>query len=236
MKYVALICARGGSKRLPDKNIKVLHGIPLIGRAVITAKNIKRVSRVIVSTDSKEIAETAKKYGADVPFMRPKYLAQDNSPELLSWRHALDYLNEHDTESYDALVVIPATSPLRLEVDVENCLDEYEKGKADMVVTITDSYRNPFFNMVKINDDGYSSLVNNPTGKVLNRQAAPEVYDMLTVCYVADPRYVQNNDAVFNSNKIRSVHVPVERSLDIDRPMDFIIADFLMSNSPHYPK
>jgi N-acylneuraminate cytidylyltransferase len=230
MKYIALICARGGSKRLPNKNIKKLHGIPLIGRAILAAKNIDRIDRIIISTDSHEIAEIAREYGAEVPFMRPDELARDDSPELLSWRHALDYLSEHDNYYCDGLVVIPVTSPLRYIEDIDNCIDEYEKGNVDMVVTVTESYRNPFFNMVKNGHDNLSVLVNNPAGKVLRKQDAPEVFDLLTVAYVAKPEYVYNNEGVFNG-RVRSVYVPIERSLDIDLPMHFKIAECLFNEN-----
>ena len=92
MKYIALICARGGSKTLPRKNVKLLGGIPLIGWSINIAKKIERVSRVIVSTDSEEIEKIALEYGAEVPFIRPQELALDDSPEWLVWRHAINYL------------------------------------------------------------------------------------------------------------------------------------------------
>ena len=105
MNYIALICARGGSKGLPGKNIRTLNGIPLIGHSIKIAKKIERASRVIVSTDSKEIAKIALEYGAEVPFMRPENLALDNSPEWLVWRHSIDYLESQQSEKIDALVV-----------------------------------------------------------------------------------------------------------------------------------
>ena len=95
MKYIALICARGGSKGLPGKNIKPLNGTPLIGWSIKIAKKVERISRVIVSTDSEEIAKIAIEYGAEVPFMRPQELALDDSSEWLVWRHAINYLEDH---------------------------------------------------------------------------------------------------------------------------------------------
>ena len=92
MKYIALICARGGSKGLSNKNIKHLNGIPLIGWSINVAKKIENISRIIVSTDSEEIANIALEYGAEVPFIRPKELALDNSPEWLVWRLSLIHI------------------------------------------------------------------------------------------------------------------------------------------------
>ena len=106
MRYVALICARGESKGLPGKNIKLLEGIPLIGWSIQIALKLKRVSRVIVSTDSEEIAKIALQYGAEVPFIRPKELSLDNSPEWLVWRHAINYLEINENENRPVSMLI----------------------------------------------------------------------------------------------------------------------------------
>lgn len=127
MNTVAFIFARGGSKGLPGKNIRPLGGKPLIAWSIDQALAVKRIARVIVSTDSREIADVARKYGAEVPFIRPEQLARDDSPEWLSWRHALNYLMDTDGALPEAMVSIPTTAPLRLPIDIENCLDVYEK-------------------------------------------------------------------------------------------------------------
>ena len=136
MKYLALICARSGSKGVPGKNIRSFAGRPLIGWAIQVAKEVKQISRIIVSTDSEEIAGIAKEQGAEVPFLRPTALAEDNSPEWLVWRHALEYITESEDEDIDGLVVVPPTSPLRRSSDIENCINEYEKGGVDVVITV----------------------------------------------------------------------------------------------------
>ena len=118
LKYVALICARGDSKGLPSKNTKLLGGIPLIGRSIQVAKQISRIDRIIVSTDSEEIATVAREYGAEVPFMRPAELAKDTSPEWLVWQHAIGSLGYNDSNKVDVLVNLPTTSPLRNVIDV----------------------------------------------------------------------------------------------------------------------
>ena len=227
MKVVALICARGGSKGLPGKNIRLLAGKPLITWAIDQARAVKRISRVIVSTDSEEIAAVARKAGADVPFLRPAELAQDKSPEWLVWRHALTHLKETDGDYPDALVVIPATAPLRSVEDLERCLDEYEKGESDMVITVTDANRSPYFNMVKVLPDGAVGLVIPPEGSITRRQDAPVVYDMTTVAYVARPEFVMTRNDTFEG-RVRHVHIPMERALDIDTALDFKIAECLI--------
>lgn len=227
MKIVALICARGGSKGLPGKNIRPLAGKPLIAWAIDQARAVKRIGRVIVSTDSEDIAAVARESGAEVPFLRPAELAEDNSPEWLVWRHALNYLKETEGAYPRALIVVPATAPLRAVADLERCLDEYEKGRADMVITVTDAHRSPYFNMVKVQSDGTVGLVIPPEGSISRRQDAPVVYDVTTVAYVARPKFVMTRNGVFDG-RVRHVHIPAERALDIDTLLDFRIAECLM--------
>jgi CMP-N-acetylneuraminic acid synthetase len=228
MKAIAFIFARGGSKGLPGKNIRLLGGKPLIAWSIEHALNVKQIEYVIVSTDSDEIAAVANQYGAVVPFMRPKELARDDSPEWLAWRHALNYLRESTGALPEVMVSVPATAPLRLPIDIENCLDKYQKGDTDMVITVTDAHRSPYFNMVKTNVDGSVELVNPPQSTILRRQDAPVVYDMATVCYVANPEFVMTHNSTFEG-RVKAVHIPAERAIDIDTLLDFQIAECLLS-------
>lgn len=213
---------------MPGKNIRPLAGKPLIAWAIEQARAVKRINRVIVSTDSVEIAAVAQQAGAEIPFLRPAELAQDKSPEWLVWRHALNYLKETDGHYPDALIVIPATAPLRAVEDLERCLDEFEKGEADMVITVTDANRSPYFNMVKILPDGTVGLVIPPEGSITRRQDAPVVYDMTTVAYVARPEFVMCHNAIFEG-RVKAVQVPTERAIDIDTLLDFQIAESLLN-------
>lgn len=226
MKIVAFIFARSGSKGLPNKNIKLLAGKPLIAYSIEQALATKRIERVIVSTDSDEIANIALEFGAEVPFLRPSELATDDSPEWLSWRHGLEYLLTSTGSLPKVMVSLPPTAPLRKSQDIDNCLKEFEKNDSDVVITVTDAYRNPFFNIVKLNLDGSVSLVNDMDKVIFRRQDAPKIYDLTTVCYVAKPEFVMNHNSIFEG-RVKSVHVPIERSIDIDSLLDFQISEFL---------
>lgn len=215
---------------MPGKNIRPLADKPLIAWAIEQARAVKRINRVIVSTDSEEIAAVAQQAGAEIPFLRPAELAQDKSPEWLVWRHALNYLKETDDHYPGALIVIPATAPLRAVEDLERCLDEFEKGEADMVITVTDANRSPYFNMVKILPDGTVGLVIPTEGSITRRQDAPVVYDMTTVAYVARPEFVMCHNAIFEG-RVKAVQVPTERAIDIDTLLDFQIAESLLNIS-----
>lgn len=227
MDAVAFIFARGGSKGLPGKNIRNFSGKPLIAWAIEHARAVSRIRRVIVSTDCREIADVAAAFGAEVPFLRPAELASDNAPEWLAWRHALEYVMAEEGKMPEAMVSVPATAPLRLPQDIERCLDRYAEGGADVVVTVTDAHRNPYFNMVRDRQDGTVGLVIPPQGDVSRRQDAPAVYDMTTVAYVADPRFVLTQMSVF-AGRVKAVHVPLERSADIDTLLDFELAEWML--------
>lgn len=233
MTAIAFIFARGGSKGLPGKNIRPLAGKPLIAWSIEHARAVKRIERVIVSTDSEEIAAVARDFGADVPFLRPAELARDESPEWLAWRHALAFLQNTEGALPDAMLSVPTTAPLRLPIDLENCLDEFAKRDADMVITVSDAHRNPWFNMVKENQDGSVGLVMELASGITRRQDAPEVFDMATVAYVARPQFVMQQMGTF-SGRVRAVKVPVERAIDIDTQFDFELAEFLISRRENH--
>ena len=228
MSVVALICARGGSRGVPGKNIRMLAGRPLIGWAIEQASAVSRVSRVIVSTDSEEIAGVARAAGAEVPFRRPAELAGDTASEWLVWRHALAFLKETAGAYPHALLVTPATAPLRSVDDLDSCLNEYERGESDIVVTVTDAHRSPYFNQVTVREDGSVGLVIPSSHDIVRRQDAPVVYDMTTVGYVARPEFVMSTERMFDG-RVRRVYVPPARALDIDTPLDFVIAEALMA-------
>jgi|TARA_B100000530_G_scaffold113085_2_gene70659 N-acylneuraminate cytidylyltransferase len=226
---VALICARGGSKGLPGKNLKILDGDPLIVRAIKQIKQIDRIDRILVSTDSRGIAEVAISAGAEVPFMRPSELAEDDSPEWEVWRHAVTYLKEVEGDCPDLLMVVPPTAPLRSKDDLESILDEYERGQADIVITVTDAHRSPYFNQVKIGDLGLASLAIHPKTSITRRQDTPEIFDVTTVAYVARPEFIMEKEGIFEGD-VRTVFVPKERALDIDTDLDFRLAEFFLSH------
>ena len=129
MENIAFIFARKNSKRLPKKNIKNFAGKPLIAWSIQQALMIKKIDRVVVSTDCEQIAKVALDYGAEVPFVRPSVLATDESPEWLSWQHALRMILKDRNSLPKMMISLPATSPLRNKVDIENCINVYEKKK-----------------------------------------------------------------------------------------------------------
>jgi len=223
MKTFAFIFARGGSKDVPGKNIRNLGGKPLLAHSIMIAQNIDEISRIFVSTDDQDIAEVGIKYGAEI-IERPVELAQDDSPEWLSWLHAIKWL-EARNEFFDCFVSLPTTSPLRNKTDVVNCINLLDK-QTDIVVTISETSRNPFFNMVHEEED-YIKLLIEGEKSYSRRQDVPLAYDMTTVAYVAHPDFIKNNNKIFDG-RVKAVLVPKDRSVDIDDEIDFKMAKLLM--------
>lgn len=225
MRNFAFIFARGGSKGLPGKNIKPLAGKPLLQYSIDTALASNLIEQVFVSTDDPDITQVAIKGGA-ILIERPTELATDQSPEWLSWRHAVEWATEH-YGLFDGFVSLPATSPLRSQEDVEAAIMKRQSENADICIGVTPASRSPYFNMVKYNKSGFVELVNQPEGEVLRRQDAPQVFDITTVVYATTPQFVLNNYGLF-SGKVASVEVPKARAVDIDDIYDFRLAEAII--------
>lgn len=224
------IFARGGSKGLPGKNIKPLASKPLIAHAIEMGKACAYLETVIVSTDDPAIAAVAREYGAEVPFMRPDELSADNSPEWLAWQHAIRWVQANRGE-FDTFVSLPATAPLRALEDVTACIDTlWADPAADAVITVRAAERSPYFNMVKLDSNGYAHPVIECSPPIMRRQDAPEVFDLTTVAYAVRPAFVFRCSSLFEGN-VKAVVVPAERALDIDTAYDFRIAECMARNS-----
>ena len=227
---VGFIFARGRSQGIPGKNIRLLAGKPLIAYAIETAFQSQLIDRVVVSTDDKKIARVAQECGAEIPFVRPKELAQNNSPEWLAWQHAIRTLKEQDNgRDLDVFVSIPPTAPLRVVEDLDNCIHSFLDNNVDVVITVKKASRHPSFNMVSIDENGYTTLVLPPSESISRRQDVSPVYDATTVAYVANPQFIMGEKSIF-SGKIKSVIIPEERAVDIDTELDFQFAEYLVTN------
>lgn len=222
-KTIAFIFARGGSKGLPFKNQLVLYKHPLIAYSIYIAKTNPLIDEVYVSTDSDEIAKIAIDYGAKT-IMRPIELAKDNSPEFLSWKHAVNFLFKKGL-FFEKFISLPPTSPLRCKQDIEVCLNQL-KLKDEIIITVTPSNRNPWFNMVMLNESKNASKL--LSGKTINRrQDAPESFDITTIAYTTTTDFIINFSSIWEG-KVKGVIIPKERALDIDDEYDFFIAQQLI--------
>ena len=225
MKFHALICAREGSEGIKNKNIKKFKGKPLIAHPIQLAKKIKKFKSISVSTDSKKIANISKYYGADVPFIRSKKLSTSKVNEWDVWEDFVKKKNLKDKD--DILVILPTTSPFRKKKDVEKCISLYKKKIYDYVMVITKASHNPYFNMVKKNNDKLIKICMPFDKKIVRRQDAPKIFNITTVCYVVSAKFILSKKLVFKTGKVGAVEIPFERSLDLDTEFDFKIANLL---------
>lgn len=227
MKRYGFVFARGGSKGVPGKNIRMLAGKPLLAHAIETGFATGLLDDIVVSTDSEEIAAVARQYGARTPFLRPAELARDDSPEWLAWQHAVSWLHEHGNP-FDVFVSLPATAPLRIPDDVVKCIRTFEEGDCDLVVTCTPAQRHPMFNMYRVDNEGYAHVYAHADPPIIRRQDAPAVFDGTTMAYVSCPRYILEQPSLW-AGRVKAIAFPRERALDIDDELDFRFAEMLLS-------
>ena len=223
MTTIASICARGGSVGVPRKNIKQLHGLPLIAHTILQAKACAGIDAVYVSTDDEEIAAVARQYGAQVPFLRPPHLAGNAAPKVPVIAHLADWDEAH-VGPFARLIDLDPTSPLRSAADIDQCLALLD-ADTDVVITAFESEKNPYFNMVNQKPDGNIGLVCAGNDAVVARQLAPKVFSMNASIYVWHRHTLAKG---LWAGRVRMHVMPRERSIDIDSELDFRIVELLM--------
>ena len=200
----------------------------MIAHSIEHALASRHLERVIVSTDDPYIAEIARAYGAETPFLRPKSLSLDDSPEWLAWRHAVQEMDERD-DDFDVLVSIPTTAPLRAPTDIDDCLQKLVETGADGVITVTPAKNSPYFNMVTLDEKSEASLVVAQGGQYWTRQSVPQTYNITTVCYAVRTSHILRAQSLFHG-QIKAVVVPSERALDIDDQYDLRVANLVLAS------
>ena len=226
MKRLATICARGGSKGVPNKNLKLLGGRPLIAWSVLQAKATGLFEHIVVSSDSKAIQDAALQAGADSVVDRPADMATDEAPKVPAILHALLEAEKQANTRYDILVDLDATAPLRWPEDITGAVALLEKSGASSVITGNSSYRSPYFDLVELQRDGTVRVSKTPDKPVFRRQDVPLCYDMNASIYVWKRDALVANPTVFYDDT-RLFEMPAERSREIDSEFDFSIVEFL---------
>ena len=230
IKVLATICARANSKGLLRKNFLELNGFPLIKHTLDCAKKCKLIDEIAISTDSPEIIKIAQDLGFDTHgYVRPDVLAEDNTPKIDTIKHVVEFYEEKNNFFADIIVDLDIGVPLRNSNDIEEAILKLNNDdKMDTLVTVYESDRNPYFNMIEKKSNGYHSLVKQPEPVVHRRQDAPEVYNV-TPAIFAWKRNKLNIKHLYEGNW--GVHVmPIERSIDIDSKFEYDLIKFLINN------
>jgi CMP-N-acetylneuraminic acid synthetase len=224
-----VIAARGGSKGVPGKNIRKILGKPLIAYTIEQAKKWGEAADIVCSTDNKDIAEVAKKYGIKAPFIRPKFLATDKASKVKVIQHALLYCQSKYKKTYDIVVDLDVTAPIRKISDLENCLKLFRKFRPKTLFSVAKSRKSPYFNMVEIDKSGKAFLSKKLPRLIRRRQDSPLVYDMNASIYFYKSSYLlnKNTNSPISDNSIVYVMDDIS-SVDIDREIDFKYVEFLI--------
>lgn len=227
MKRLCTLCARGGSKGVKGKNLRLLLGKPLIAHSILQALESKLFDAVAVSSDSEEILDAAKQFGAHVLVRRPAEMATDSAPKVPVIRHCLAEAERMLETTFEVLVDLDATSPLRLADDIVGAVSLLEETGVSNVITGAPARRSPYFNLVELDTQGFARLSKPPSTVVARRQDSPRCFDMNASIYVwrravfvAEPKIFYEDTKLFE--------MPEERSQDIDSELDFEIVRLLM--------
>jgi len=231
MNYLLTICARGGSKGIPGKNIKEIAGKPLIAYSIITAKKFleKHSGILTLSTDSTVIRQVAAEHGLQTNYLRPPAFATDTVSKTPALKDILKYEEERTGIDFDYLIDLDLTSPLRSVEDIENALKTIEANKdAINLVTVSPPHRNPYFNMLEQKEDGFFDVSKKLKQPIFSRQQAPLVYDMNSSFYIFSKKYFSGNykGSITDSTLIYEIpHI----CFDVDTPLDFEYMEMVIS-------
>lgn len=225
--FLCTICARGGSKGVPGKNIRTLIDRPLIAYTIEQAKDAGIFAAVAVSSDSDAILDTARSYGADIIIKRPSELASDTAGKIPAIVHALEAAETELGLKVDYHFDLDATSPLRIPQDILACADILLETSAHNVITGTPAHRSPYFNLVEQSKDGKIFLSKTPEADVLRRQDSPDCFDMNGSIYGWKREVLREEPKLFYADTQLYV-MPRNRSVDIDEELDFALVTLLM--------
>lgn len=233
MLRICTICARGGSKGVPDKNIRPILGKPLIAYSVEQALESGLFQDVAVSSDSDAILDAARDAGAHHLVKRPVELASDTSSKLPAIQHCVSTVEEKTGRQYEIMVDLDATSPLRNQSDIAGAVSLQEAGNCSNVITGCTAHRSPYFNLVEETAAGFIELSKPGTG-IVRRQDSPRCFDCNASIYVWPRSIFFQSDNVLMA-KTKLYEMPPERSWDIDSEFDFQIVKHLMHGNGSAP-
>lgn len=232
MNILITICARGGSKGIPKKNIRLLNGKPLIGYTIEKANEffLQYDGDIVLSTDSDEIIGVCESLGLKTTYRRPKYLASDSAGKIETIKDVLLFTEKENNIRYDYVIDLDVTSPLRKVDDLKSALALiFENDKALNIFSVSQAQRNPYFNMVEIHEDGFYKVVKS-AGKILSRQKAPKVYDMNSSFYIYK-RMFFDTDINTTTTDFSLVYIMEHICFDLDEMIDFEFMEFLLQKN-----
>jgi CMP-N-acetylneuraminic acid synthetase len=225
---VGLILARGGSKSIPRKNIKLLGGKPLIAWTIKVALQCNELSRVIVSTEDEQIAEVARQWGAEVPFIRPAELARDDSSSISAVLHAIHWMGENELFCPDYVMMLQPTSPFTTAEDIHQSIELARKHRAVAVVSVCEAEHHPYICKRIVEGGRLKDFVSTDI-VYLRRQDMPPAYALNGAIYLNQRELLLREQTFFPEGAIAYV-MPRERSLDVDTMWDWYLAELILKD------
>jgi len=225
MRILYLIPARGGSKGVPDKNIKEMLGTPLISYTINAAQEVASpLDCVCVSTDSVKIKSVVESRGLEIPFLRPLELATDSATTESVIFHAIDYFKDKN-EVYDVVVLLQPTSPLRNSKHIKEALESFFQSDVDMVVSVKETKSNPYYILFEENEEGF--LFKSKQGNFTRRQDCPKVYELNGAVYIFSiEKFLKNGFAGLVNRK--KYLMDEMSSVDIDTELDWFVCEYIL--------
>ncbi len=222
-KIFCFIFARGGSKRIPKKNLEKINNKSLLEITMNFAKKINKINKIFVSSDSKKILDIAKKNNVQT-IRRPKSLCTSKSNEFASWKHAVKELKKRKF-AFDYFLSLPTTSPLRKKSDIMKLIHKFSHTQHDILLCVTETNRYPHYNMVLRKNNTIRPIIKKP--KEIKEK---NILDLTTVGYITKPKFIMKSKGIF-TGKVGYIEVPRERAIDIDNFYDLKIARFLLKDN-----
>jgi len=228
-KILGVITARGGSKGIPRKNIKMLGDKPLIAYTIDAAKKSQLISHLIVSTDDEEIASVCREYGVDVPFMRPSELAGDKVPHLPVMQHAIEFMEKKLGFKFDYVVILQPTSPFREVEDIDKTIEKLIETGADSAVSLVEIDDNHPIKIKKLDGDRVLPYAI-PEEEGARRQDFPIAYKRSGAVYAMTRDLLMIDNQLYGDNIVGHI-VPQDRSVDIDNEFDWLKAEYMLKKN-----
>lgn len=224
MKILGITLARGGSKSVKKKNIKMINGFPLIFYTINEALKSKYLSRYLVSTDDKQIQKIALEYGAEAPFLRPKELSTDQASSVSSLQHAVKWVENDEGLKYNLIIELMCTNPLKITFDIDACIEKLIKTNADSVIAVHQLEDHHPARIKKIIDDKIVNFCVEEEKESRRQDLMPKAYIRSGSIYALKRDHLMLENSRYGSKNSRPYILPIDRAINIDSEIDFLLA------------
>ena len=230
-RILGLTLARGGSKSVPRKNIRLIAGVPLIAHTIVEALQSNHITRYIVSTDDVEIQKIAKQYGADAPFLRPAEHSSDTASSVAAMRHAVNWVEQQEGIKYDYIIELMCTNPLKTVVDIDSVIEKLVTTGADSVIAVHKLEDHHPIRIKKIVDDKIIDFCLPEVPEMRRQELKPDAYIRSGSIYGLRRDHLIEEGRRYGSQNSRPYILPPERAINVDTEVDFLIAEYLITTT-----